>query len=652
MKMKAIRYAFCLCTVLLAVLLGGCRGKTTGGDVPPPSPATPDSAPAISATEPATEPVTEPTQITQPPPSLEPVTNLASIKWRTVPQLLSLGDGKVLACRNYYEAENGIVNFLDVVNVYEDIVVAQGRNDTPMELVEQQFEDGCIVLRDDRSSSFRVYSQDLRMIEEFSAPNVEGWFSHDRKNYYFVDNNVLYRMDVATGNYGRMALEQDLRLKELVSVHPNRDILVAKFYLSFYNENCGLCAIDGKTGKLVFLREDVSHLWFDGDTFYAAVTNDQVYGNDIYYGSLSGGSLQKASAADLGSDTVSYTMLSDSGILMLRTVDEKNLSTTVYDLSRGGIHSRLSNYGHLTSTLGCVYLPREQLIFGVYPDGYDFSPVAIDPKVLDYEKSLNLYEETWPTLVDQAVIQNYRTEVQGPTLPEELLRLRQQADALEKKYSVTILLEKQTEGFCHSYAAVETDAGRIENALTALDQALALYPEGFWGQFQNGIREGGLYFCLTGRIQGSLDPVGKVQKSGNRYVVALDISVGELQRTLHHELWHAIEMKISTDRFEHPQWKAANPEGFLYYGHYDSGYQHLTRWTYADSGDQCFFVDAYARINPREDRARIMEYVMATDASDLMRSAVLREKLKMMSKTIRDQFDTQGWQTPYWERYL
>ena len=650
MKNKTILCALCLYALLFAVLLSGCHKEPGRDDTT--APATPDSVPAVSVTAPTTEPVTEPAAETLPPPSLEPVTKLSSIKWRTVPQLLSLGDGKVLACRNYFEPNTGIVNFLDVVNVYEDTVLAQGRNDTPMELVEQQFEDGCFVLRDDRSGSFRVYNQSLQVIEEFTAPLVDGWFSHDRKNYYYVDNCVLYRMDVATGNRGRVALEYDLRLKELVSVHPDRDILVAKFYLSFYNENFGLCAIDCKTGKLLFLQEGASHLWFDGDTFYAALTNDQVYGSDICFGSLSGGRLQKASAVDLGSDTVSYAVLSGSGLMVLRTVDEKNLTTTVYDLSRGGIHAGLANYDHLTSTLGSVYLSKEQLIFGVYPDGYDFSPVVIDPKVLSYEKGLNLYEETWPALVDKAVIENYRSEAEGPALPADLLDLRRQADDLEKKHSITILLENQPRGLCGSYAAMETDAGRISQALTELDQALALYPKGFWGQFQNGIREGGLYLCLTGRIQGSLDPVGKTQKSGNRYVVALDITAGQLQRTLHHELWHAIEMKISTDRFEHPQWKAANPDGFVYYGHYDSGYQNLTQWTYATSGAQCCFVDAYARINAREDRARIMEYVMATDAADLMRSGVLREKLKIMSKTLRDQFDTALWETPYWERYL
>ena len=644
-----------LCLLALTAMLSGCGAEPVGGDPVQPQQSTLNSGPLIS-TAPVTTPppttVTEPTQPTEPPASLEPITRLASIKWRTVPQLLSLGEGQVLACRNYFVEGKGIVNFLDVLDVYEDTVLAQTQNSTPQELVEQPFQDGLFVLRDQEDSTFRVYDRELKVIQKFSAPNLEGYFSSDLKNYYFVDNNVLYRMDVASGNYGRMALEYDLRFESLIGVHPDRNIVAAKFYRSFYNESSGVCAIDCTTGKLLVLNEDVSHLWFDGDTFYAAVTNDQVYGSDIFYGSLSSGIQEKISTSTLGSDTVSYTMLPGSGILMHRTVDENNLSTTVYDLANGGISCKLDQYEYLTSTLGSVYLPQEQLIFGVYPDGYDFSPVVIDPKVLSYEKSLSVNKAFWPALVDRMAIQKYQDEALGPKLPDSLNALRQQADGLEEKYGVTVLMENQTLGLCGSYAAVQQDADLIANALGVLDQALGLYPKGFWKQFQNGIGEGGLYLCLTGTIQGSLNPVGKALKNQNRYEVLLNIGAPDLDKTVHHELWHAIEMKLSTDSFDHPQWQAANPEGFLYYGHYDNGYENLTGWTYAQSGSQCCFVDAYARINAREDRARIMEYVMATDASDLLRSPALAKKLEIMSRTIREQFDTTGWQTTYWEQYL
>ena len=656
MKKKIRWYALCLSAALLAVLLGGCGAEPVGGEVAPTAQPTLNTDPLISVTtEPTTAPIwetTEPTGETEPPPSLEPVTKLSALKWQTVPQLLSLGDGAVLACRNDYEDGKGIVNRLEVLDVYEDTVLAQKTLNSSRELVEQRFSDGCFLLRDPESNSFELYDRELQRQKEISVPNPEGYFSQDRQNYYFVNNNVLYRMDVASGSFARMALEYDLRLESLIGVHPEWDILIAKVYLSFYNESCGVCAINCTNGKLLLLNKELSHLWFDGENFYGVTTNDSVYGSNICFGTLSDGAQQKATADLLGSDTVSYSMLYGSGYMLLRTVDEKNLSTTVYDMTRYGVSSKLEQYDYLTSTLGAVYLPREQLIFGVYPQEGEFLPVVIDPKVLTYEKSLSLKKEVWPALVDRNAIRDYQSQAEGAALPESLDALRQRADTLENTYGIRVWMAEQTLEPCGSYASVESDPETIDRALTVLEQALALYPKGFLGQFQNKIGEGGLYFCLTGTINGTLDPVGKTTRMGNRYELALDITSQELSRTIHHELWHAIEMELSTDSFDHPRWQAANPQGFLYYGRYDSGYQQLTQWTYEESGSKCHFVDAYSRINAREDRARLMDTVMTTDATDLLRSPALREKLQIMSKAIRDHFDTKGWSTPYWERAL
>jgi hypothetical protein len=96
--------------------------------------------------------------------------------------------------------------------------------------------------------------------------------------------------------------------------------VVARFYRSFYDESYGICAIDCNTGNPLILNEHATQLWLDGDSFYAAMTNDHIYGMDICYGTLDSNLLQKASADILGSDTVSYTMLPGSGIMMLRNL--------------------------------------------------------------------------------------------------------------------------------------------------------------------------------------------------------------------------------------------------------------------------------------------------------------------------------------------
>ena len=645
------KICLCLSVLLLVSALTGCNKN----DISEPIDPNMHNLPHYSTPTPTTEPSEEfpmPPKPETPAPTLDPVTRLSAIKWQTLPQFLTLGEGRVLACHNDYTEDKGVVNYLEILDVYNDAVLAQKQVNSPRELLEQAFPDGHFVLRDPQNHSLYLYDADLQLVNKISTPNSYGFFSQDRSNYYFLDNNVLYRMDVSTGNYGRMSLEYDLRLESLTGIHPYWDIVVARFYRSFYDESYGICAINCSNGKFMILNENADHLWFDGKTFYAATTNDHSYGVDIGYGNLFEGMEHKVTAPTLGGDSVSYTMLSGSGILMLRTTADDNLSTTVYDLDAGGISSRLSQYDYNTSTLGSVYLRQEQLIFGVYPLEEEFAPVVIDPKVLRYEKSLNVNKEIWPALVDRAVILNYQEEAAGPKLPENLSQLRQQADALEEKYHVRILLESQAQALCRDGAQVQNDETLISNALTALDQALALYPQNFLEQFQNKIGEGGIYFCLTGAIQGSMNPVGKTQKTRNRFEIMLDIGADGLDQTIHHELWHAIEMKISTTSFDSDAWDALNPATAKYYGHYDSGIEKYTKWTYASSGRYCYYVDSYSRINAREDRARIMEYVMATDASDLMRSSALQKKLQIMSDTLRKHFNTTGWDTPHWEQYL
>ena len=655
MKKRTLRAVAAIISMLL--LLAGCE---QGASEPVPTTTLQTTVteetdavliPTTGPINPTTEP-TEATEPTEPPPSLEPVTLLSSIRWKTYPELLSLGNGNLLACRNYYEEGSGIVNFLDIFNVYDDRVLVQGRNETPRELVEQQFTDGCFVISDPATNTFYVYDQQLHVSSSFTAPNTEGWFSHDRSSYYFVENRMLYRMDVASGNYGRMALQEDLRLESLLSIHPDRDILCAKVYLSYYQDYCGIGVIDCTTGNLLFLKDDIEYLWFDEDRFYAAKTNDRMYGNDLYSGSLDGGLVEYITAEALGSDTVSYNVLSDSGYMVLHTVDEDNLSTTIYDLFRKGASSELKQYGYSTSTLDPIYMEQEQLIFGLWPDGYYFSPVVIDPKVLQFQMATHVQSTEWKNLVDERLLINYRLEMEGADLSTQLQSQRQKADELEEKYGVRILIGRQTNALCGTYTEAEETTERIDMALIQLDEALSLYPEGFFAQLRNGAKEGGIYLCLTGRITGDLSPVGMTKRNGDRYDLAIDITSDGLARTVHHEIWHAIEMKMSTDSFDHPQWEACNPTDFQYYGSYDSGYGTLTDHTFEQSGPGCYFVDAYSKINGTEDRARLMENVMATDATALLQSTALREKLQIMSKAIRDHFDTDGWQTPYWERYL
>lgn len=652
-----------LAALLAVLLLAGCVQKPadettqpTQSDPVQSEHTDPVQTQPIQSTGPeVTDP--EPTKPEVPPPSIDPVTALKCTNWKTFPELLSLGDGLVLASRNYYSAGQGIINSMEIIDVYADKVVAKTTKGHTMEPVLQRFDDDAILMAEPDTGKFHVYDRDLKLIQSFSAPQLDGFFSYDRKNYYYVSNDVLYRMDVASGNIGRMTLEKDLRLESLLSIHHQRELLVARVYLSAHSTDCGIAIIDANTGKLRLLSERLSHVWLSDNMFYGVEMNSDVYGYDVYYGKLSDGEVQRITTDQLGGDKVGYSVLPGSHYMVRRLApDEGERNTTIFDLSDGAASVSLTDYGFADATFGAIYLADEQLILGFHANGYYFDMVLIDPKVLTFEEEITPETVQWQDRVDLTVADRYLAEVSGPALPDALTEVRTQADALEKKYGVEILIGQQTASICaHSDYAVtcNEDPAQIKAALERLDAALALYPAGMLKQFRNGAGEGGLSFCLTGIIEGELPTAGFAQLCRSRYELVLDITANDLDKTIHHEIWHAIEMRLSTDTFDTKQWSACNPSGFAYYGSYDKGYLELTKWTFSNgNGENSYFVDSYARINGREDRARIMEEVMTGSGEELLKASALKKKLQIMADAIRAGFNTDGWTDVYWEQYL
>lgn len=643
---------------LAAVLLWGC-----GRDVPVTEPSVQETQPTVVTTVPTITQPTQPTvetvpQITEPelpqePQVLEPVTMLSCTRWVTFPQLLSLGEGKVAASRSYFDkAKNSYVNSLEVLDVYGDTVLHSVLHDGTRELVLQRFPDGHIVTADPAALEYYVYDQSLTLKERFSAPSVEGWFSYDRENLYYLESGVLYRMDVASGNRGRIKLQEDLRFEALVGIHPTEELLVAQVRLSAYTDHCGIAVVDVTNGRLRLLSEKLSHLWLTGDTFYGIAMNDEVYGNDVYIGTLSGQQVSRLTAGQIGDDQMGWSVMPGSHLLVRRFApDEEPRNTAVFDL-KNGTWADLDEHGFVDCAFGATWLYDEQLILGFYEDGDYFYPVLLDPKAMTFQQGPVPETVGWPGLVDTAVIDGYLATVEGPQLDGALEAVRQQADALEEKYDIEVQIAQQTELSCR-YAgyscATVTDPEVIRAALDTLDRELGKYPEGFFGVFRNGAGEGGVCFSLTGEVSGTLPMVGFSRLIRDSYVLGLDITSISLPQTIHHEIWHGVETRLSTDTFDTAAWAACNPSGFRYYGSYDAGYEKLTGWTWSH-GDvaNTYFVDPYARINGREDRARLWEMVMSIDATRLMEAGAMEQKLSIMVGAMEQVFPGDG----LWDTYL
>lgn len=643
--MERLRRISAACLAL--TLLCGCQQET-------PAPTTTvTTAPTIETTSPTepTPPETEP-PITEPPllqtpPTLDPVTELTCTKWVTFPQLLSLGDGKVAASRNYYDRTSGkYVNTLQLLDVYTDTVLLEIHNDTTLELCPQRFPDGQILTADPDALQFHVYDQALTLQQTIPVPSTDGFFSYDRQSYYFLEGDCFCRMDVSTGSYACRKLDHDLRLETLVDIHPTEDLLIARAYRNAYTDNCVLAVIDADTGAIRLLSDRLTHLWATGDTFYGVGMNETAYGYDVYAGTFSDAPVTKLEADQIGDDQMGWSVLPGSHYLVRRFApDEDPRNTQIFDL-KNGTKVDLDTYGYIDCTFGATWLHEEQLILGFYEKGDYFIPVLLDPKAMTFQEGPTPQATDWPGNVDPTLIQSYLHTVEGPTLDSALTQVRTQADQLEERYGVHILLAQQTELPClHAdrQAQTVTDPAQLSAALETLDHALSQYPAAFFAPFRTGAADTGVYFCLTGPIDGPLPTTGFTALLRQRHILGLDVTASDLEKTIHHELWHAIESHLSTHRFDTAAWQKCNPSGYRYYGKYDSGYLDLNKWTYTGgNGTSAHFIDAYARISPREDRARIWEALLTGDTAPL-EATPIAAKLELMLTTMASTFPTDPW---------
>ena len=270
-------------------------------------------------------------------------------------------------------------------------------------------------------------------------------------------------------------------------------------------------------------------------------------------------------------------------------------------------------------------------------------------------------------VVDDELAKNYWGDVYGSLVANNLKEARKYADKIEEKYGVKILLSsqcKETAAFCE-YPIDLTDTmdeteevKNICRMLEALERGLGLYPKGFTEQFRDSRGDGGLCFLIVGHIETGFGAEGVTYERYGWQYIALDSNqTFGLEGIVCHELWHATENYIlSRDytAFTLDKWSELNPKGFAYY-------QDATqtdpnqKWTLYNSAiEDIYFVDSYACVDQKEDRARIMEFIMAyeDESKVLIKSPHIRKKLEIMCSAVRNTFDTSRWKDVRWERLL
>lgn len=258
-----------------------------------------------------------------------------------------------------------------------------------------------------------------------------------------------------------------------------------------------------------------------------------------------------------------------------------------------------------------------------------------------------------------------------PATPESLAK---RAEALEETYGISIHMGQDIDAPYPDYTLTPCeDMDKMDDMLDVLEEAMAIYPEDYFQQLGgSGVR--GFSFYFSGEMIPNdpsvsiSNPAGLTCLVDGVELIAFDIRGSITVQDVVHELTHVLDHWLWEDGvLDEEIWSSMNPEDFSYYYAYIdpdgnsyeySGSSDYTSWSdtyYSGDMDSIYFVDPYSTTYPTEDRARLMEYLLAdmdSDPNDYFSSIHIQQKLLYYFQCIREKFDTTNWpdQTSWEER--
>lgn len=519
-------------------------------------------------------------------------------------------------------------SYLELCLIELDDGSVRARRDVAVsEYVTPQVYDGYIYVCDRSKGYIEKLDKALRTVDGWSTQAVSG-------TWYMGAEETLYIM-----NLDDQFLKRDLNTG---ATEPVLDGDPAVSWISLFGETVMIEYYRGDTGAgasaVLDLRTgEVLHSPF-GEEFDSVAYKcgawlcENYSDNHMYYYSTDGSDLLCLAGGD------SYFALLDEGYLLETTYENDELR--LYDLQ-----------GELISG-ACVM---------EYPCGYTGSDLIWNESLGGFFFEFRGYDETRRLLfwdISKSTAGEDLTFTPVPKPDEVQQQLEAQAEVLEQKYGVTILVGEECDTVFDEFSATRTsDWEEVTAALDTLDQALSVYPDGFIRQLRYGSIRGiqiqlvsELWADGSGRYGDGY--IAFTQPQWDYYLMVIDIDDVGVD-TYYHEFSHIIDSYLEWDAmqredalYSEERWAAFNPGWFPGYS-YDYSVEHYVE-------DYAYFIDGYSTVSPTEDRARIMEYAMSEYGYWTFEgSRGLLNKLEYYSKCIRDAFDTTGWpETVLWEQYL
>lgn len=621
MKWKALFAA-----LAVAVLLTGCTEKT---------PETPD----IPATE-AAQTVPKPTS---------PIQALSCLTPEAVPDLLDLGGGSAVLCWQDFREKQ---TYLATVDTLQDTILREITIPGSWTLEQYRFTGGKICLTNPAGTRRQFYDADLTLADSQSSGDEIGILTADCGKFYSLADDMLIETDIRTGS--RREVLPELRVSHLVRYVPEENKLILGVFLSPYRDDLGMAEVDLTRMCVTALQERIYRpIRAAQGTGY--LCPDEDWGISVLYPEEGG---YRFADASLFPDNGSM-LWSISGSDYYASAGER---PRLYHLEKAVSVCDLQTVtGELIS--GTALEENGSLLLTAW-DGSRCTLYLVDPAQLDFQPLGDTYA-AYPLPRNLDLETAYAAEAAGTPVADYLQDLRREADALEQKYGIVIRMGEQCaqpgkiSGYdFHTTASLprEQERSSIRQGLDQLERCLQKFPENFFPQFQKRNPESGIQILFTGVIDAENRIIGCSYPYRQLHILLVDVTQPRLEGTICHEIWHAMEdhiQEVDPSALSLEAWNKLNPDGFQYDEDLNLNASESQRWTYFRPEEGIYFVDSYAKTNPREDRARIFEYIMAEPIADsLMESSAIREKLRQMADSVRKNFDTTVWETPTWERYF
>jgi len=478
---------------------------------------------------------------------------------------------------------------------------------------------------DDESGNIYRLDKSLSVTKQWKTESNGGtWFMGAQdKVYQFTDSSTFYVTDLSTG-----ASQQLLPGAKDIWASADGTNTVSIDYYSAETGAKTMAILDLNTSEILHdpFDEDFYSVSKSGDIWLCAKYSD---GNIFYL--ANGEERHKVKFGD------EHLQLLPDGRLLLSCFDGTDL--LLFDLQGKSVAKCCLQESYGMYSPGCV-------IWSETYQGY-FLWVTSEGS----SSRLLFWDISVPGNGDALKLE----DIPEPSEEETLLKKR--ADEIGLQYGLTVLVSNDCDTVFDEFTAtLATDYDKVSAALTLLENALSVYPEGFLAQ----LRYDGIH-GITIQLISDLQATGGGREGGgynafaqnmwDHYLIVIDID-DSTENTYYHEFSHIIDSYLAWDAsqredalFSEEGWNDLNPTWF-------EGYTFDYSWE-QNVKDYSWFIDSYSTISPTEDRARVMEYAMSEygywyfyDCPGLI------GKLSYYCQCIRDAFDTTGWaETLPWEQY-